>query len=1029
MFRFPMKDMLQDLLLSHYFDSIDNVLINCDADGNVLKFEPRVDYELSEVMSRKWAQDSFDQIREYDPAKDLFVPLILYADKTGTDRYQRYPLEPWMFTFALFPRKVREKSDAWRHIGFIPPTEDTSEASECDGQDNEEQWRTKSQENLQLYHDYLANLLIDLKQLCASKPEMLVNLGGRTERRRIHLSVAIIVGDQKSQDYVCGRISSNKGAAGRVHRACMCSGVRAGDATKGSCSSLVNVEVTSELNKIALMSLDSLCSSIRESLPGRSSAVAKQRNMIVSHVTRTVRLARALLAKPYTLHPLRNAFDGVCFGANMHGVHLATAEDHLHSTEAGVIQYINDVTYGMMTDKESTAFEEHIRGMFSSIRSSSSHSFPRTKLKKNFTSQSLMTHSEKVGSLLNFRLSMELPECREIWDNALTRQQAKYKKFPNLKTPSSKDDSKHTRKRARDGCNKDTVATTTVSSSAKDFPLRKDLFFASDREKAHPFPRTDASISFLFKNLQRHGFEAILQEDRLDELQLDQLTTEAWDILRSIQCKSSEECYPDPDVVQQVQCDDVKYLLRNCQYDGNEVSPLERNCHHRLRRYKPSHVIGSDVSLPISTICEPLKFAHSINVPNCVRKHLRAKPTVDKGGFTGSILCKTATFVCYLEYLLCYHAWCHYSYLLPKSYQQNFATADFGSMILVQYFDTFVYRGDKTTDSDTCKLHSQLHLRRMLERFGDLMQYNSSTGERGLKDWAKGASRTARKRGIEAFTEDTSKRVSETILLKHISDALQRESKGRPDVTTAENDGCPVTFCRKCPHFRFNRDSIDSIVSVDIQSNRRGLEKQPNNETGTISSTIFAALVSLEPEQDRFEIWCEARLPNGSLLRCFPNYHGNTGPWFDWVYVQFPYIDSDELETYPCKVLALYTDNARRKKALVHSVCTKTASACEGPFKDSKLLTHYRKEFETSGRPMLRSVFVDDIKSCLMTYEAKCSRNSPIPEGIISKNEQYKHTVCVIRRREEWAKLFIDWTTEIQLRRRDVEGNGKYSLI
>ena len=53
----------------------------------------------------------------------------------------------------------------------------------------------------------------------------------------------------------------------------------------------------------------------------------------------------------------------------------------------------------------------------------------------------------------------------------------------------------------------------------------------------------------------------------------------------------------------------------------------------------------------------------------------------------------------------------------------------------MQYFDTIIYRGDDSVDTDTCKMHSQLHTD--YKYFGGLMQYNTETGERGLKTWGK----------------------------------------------------------------------------------------------------------------------------------------------------------------------------------------------------------------------------------------------------------------------------------------------------
>jgi hypothetical protein len=92
--------------------------------------------------------------------------------------------------------------------------------------------------------------------------------------------------------------------------------------------------------------------------------------------------------------------------------------------------------------------------------------------------------------------------------------------------------------------------------------------------------------------------------------------------------------------------------------------------------------------------------------------------------------------------------------------------------MVVQYFDTIVYRGDDTVDSDTCKIHTQLHNDRIHKFFGDTMQYNMAMGERGLKVWAKRVSKTAPKQGRDKFTFTTSVRVGERMLLNAIADLL-----------------------------------------------------------------------------------------------------------------------------------------------------------------------------------------------------------------------------------------------------------------
>jgi hypothetical protein len=54
------------------------------------------------------------------PHNDLFFPLELYGDKTGTDVNKWYLLEQWMFTTPLLQRFIHESVTSWQHLGFHP---------------------------------------------------------------------------------------------------------------------------------------------------------------------------------------------------------------------------------------------------------------------------------------------------------------------------------------------------------------------------------------------------------------------------------------------------------------------------------------------------------------------------------------------------------------------------------------------------------------------------------------------------------------------------------------------------------------------------------------------------------------------------------------------------------------------------------------------------------------------------------------------------------------------------------------------
>ena len=344
---------------------------------------------------------------------------------------------------------------------------------------------------------------------------------------------------------------------------------------------------------------------------------------------------------------------------------------------------------------------------------------------------------------------------------------------------------------------------------------------------------------------------------------------------------------------------------------------------------------------------------------------------------------------------------------------------------MVQYFDTIIYRGDDSVDSDTCKIHTQLHNRRSHAYFGDLMQYNSAIGERGLKVWAKRVSQTALKHGRDKFTYSTSSRVGERMLLDTITDRLRMQEQSPTNLPTSLESHSR----RRMPHFRYSRDgSSNVLMSLD----RKGKESPPDDKTGTIQLEILEGIfgVEINGHQTFFDIWCEAKLQNGQYIRCWPQYRSGEGIRYDWAMMSFGSEEEDaggQPIIYPAKVLALYEDSEGTLKALVHSVEYKTATNVEGPFGDSRLVKHYRLEFQGNGKPRMYSVPVDKIRHVIVAYEA-IRYADPLVPRVRSLVRQKEHTMMTILPRSQWAKLFVDWTKELRDRRNTVNGDDKYRL-
>jgi len=1045
-------DSLRHLIRSPVFANPNNLCINHDANSPLQPFKPKTIDDVGEIMAKTWASDTQEGINDFDDENDLLLPIMLYGDKTGTDVNQRYPLEPWVFTIPLLRRQARQHSSSWMHLGFMPSLD------LVDG---------SSDKKLQLYHDYMSVLLEELTSVSRAKPVMWVNLGTHWEKRRLHVKTANILGDQKSQDYVCGRVAANNGSAGRIHRGCGCSVVEHTIALANHESNVLPcgdppTQAIKRLNDLALLDLSDEAEEGPVALlgdvlpPDESLQSRREHRSVVSFLRRVQKLAREILNDVFSMHPHRNAFDGIDFGANVHGVLVATGDDQLHASEAGVMLKLAVASYGGLTAKERTELEGIIRLMVMSSKSSASSEYPRGTVKEGFGRLTLCSHKEKVGSVFYLLLALHDPRGREIIEKAHERQKAKYQTFPTKSQVNKASlSAKKSTKNKNNGKSDDTAerdlerqdiedeteeASVTEAkrlenkSNTKDepalpescFPYRNALLFGSDHNKKDAFDRTDDSIEFVCRHLRLHGFGFLLEET-LDRYQLDLLMVCSWPILSCMRKPSNQ--YPDEDTAELLASQDILKDLVECLQDQEipqgQPSIVEEDCKATLPRKLPPRTVKMDGAHENPTENLAIWKPESLPIPGCVPKHRRLKPKVKGNGSTCAILSDMPTFLSYLELMLGYHSWCHYSAQLPVAMQEDIPLIHFSRLSVMRYTDAVIYRGDDTVDSATCKHHTQM--RDQTEQFGDQMGLDTGVGERGLRDWAKGASQTAVKNGIEIFTQSTAERVSEETLLRR---AYQEAVRNVPKPLSS----APLDGRRKAPHFRLDRDKLRSSDGrVLLALNRHGRSRLPDNESGSIQPSILSAIDEIETSlghvQPIVDIWCEAKLPGGTPIRCWPQYRKDKGSWYDWVMVKFESDDDeDEATTYPGKVLALYEDLEGELKVLIHSTEYKTSSKCEGPFGDSRLVTHYRLQFDTRGDPKLYSVPFRHIKSCILAYESVLYKEPLIARKIRSATERRRHTLMVIRSRDDWAMIFLNWMKELRERQAKMSGLNRNVL-
>ena len=942
-FRFPFNEMLQDLVDSH------------PNEIHLFNGSPEPGDEL---WNTSWMQTTFAQYgTDFDTEKEVMLPIILYMDKTGTDAYQRYSLEPVLFSLGVLSKEKREDRRSWRHLGFIPSTDKIEDKDS----------------SLQVYHNTLAALLQDLKEAQANPPTVQVVKDGVTVAMKARLPVMLILGDQLSQDTLTARCKSNSGGAGRVHRACMCSYLTVDDPTY-TCVKVCS-DTLGEMTSLATMSDQDLSKIIDDDL----SIVNKDRarrstSTEMKYLRKRRKMFTRILNRPYTSHAVKNAFAGIDFGSWSGGVYDATFDDFMHGTESGLLTYIGTSIFGGLQPKECESLESKIRPLLTATRSSVRSEYPRWRLQKGFTRQTLMTASERVGSLFILTLSLQIQSIRSVVEIAHERQSQKYLSFPpkckkqpaKSKKPLGKKVVKNT---ILDDCSVSSNDGYSVDSDkggqgkADDYPFYYDAYFNTmDIE----------IIKHTLEHLHRHGFN-LQQLKSLDLLQINQLMSNCYQLFSQTNHDSS---YPSSNIAGHYSAWDPT------------VDFIPQDIIDLVKKAMKKDAYG-------------LNPARSHGITNVKQKHYREKPKIKGEGRTSAVLSDVNSLVYFLEYVLCFHSFCKYSSSLPPLLRDSFDIVDYGGRNLIRYFEKMIYRGDNSLDARTTKVHAQKRTGQNYKDQRSVQHSNCETGERLLKTEAKGISGTAQQRGQATFEKQTCLRILDRSLMDNVGmcvDLQQAQGEDQPAEQKSKGD----RFSRLRPHFELSREGKKVQAS-----DRFGNLRHPDPQSGNLPDFAVQFLLNEDLNLHHFEVYSEVIIRNDSYIRACPNYR-KQGPWYDFVNVQW-----DSGIMFPARVLCFYNkideDGELKPHALVHEVDKNSKGKVRYTI-DSLLTTHFQMAYITrnsrsSSVPLIQSVPVECIDSSVMGYLHKPS------ESLFDVSCK---DIMIVRPRSEWAYLWIAWNEELQ---------------
>lgn len=388
-----MNELLSDF---HLFGCTENLrgCMNVDKMGRS-RFDPYIPSgqgSVDDVHDGSWYQSTVQSLYDsFGNGNWIVVPVIMYLDKTGTDRMMRYGMEPVMFTTTLLNRSTRNNPQSWKVLGFIPDLDALKSSA------SKAKIRSKISgkgQQARNYHSCLSVILRDFQRLQGLETPVLghVRCGDLVQRARLFFPLCFVVGDGKSGDMLCGRKQSY--SKNRISRSCNVS-FQYSDNENHYCQpidySAVHPKCVRYLKLIGKIPWD-----ITGEDNGKVPNSEKEKK-------REARLIKRELDS-ISQNPIDNAFSDVWFGSNTYGITAATPTDCMHAFLHGIVEYCAKIYFAGLTDGEKGEIDQLVIQIVANRRSSERNKFPRTSFVKGITNLTLVTADEWPGILLSLAI-------------------------------------------------------------------------------------------------------------------------------------------------------------------------------------------------------------------------------------------------------------------------------------------------------------------------------------------------------------------------------------------------------------------------------------------------------------------------------------------------------------------------------------------------------------------------------------------------------------------------------------------------
>lgn len=384
--RFSAKQQIEDLLHDESVWGDAKNFVGCVNDETPFDRYIPPEGKLDEIVDGAWYKRTWDLchdiiVKEGNNEPFMVIPLVLYLDKTGTDRYMRHGMEPVLLMMGLLNRRARNNDRCKRILGYLPDLELSSSATKKADKSDDALGRSSRDWHkcAQVIFDDLASA-----QGFESRVVHVIRIHNLIKVVRVFMPVAFVINDGQSADKMVGRYTVSH----KTKHPCRSCNINYDnlDDPEFECEPL-------EYALVALLAEQAL------KLSGRMSMEEKDKTWLPhTKEGRQRKLAKIRdRMKNMSRHVVELSTCNLHFGHQINQIFAATPVDLMHAFLHGVLQYCIKIYIAPMTAKEKAELDSIIKEIIAGVRSSEKMCFPRSSFTRGMTNLKLLTAEEWAG--------------------------------------------------------------------------------------------------------------------------------------------------------------------------------------------------------------------------------------------------------------------------------------------------------------------------------------------------------------------------------------------------------------------------------------------------------------------------------------------------------------------------------------------------------------------------------------------------------------------------------------------------------